>query len=194
MQRPSRRPAARLLLLAAALILPAALAAWWFSHPVPLTAKFSRSARYRAPAAAAWAALSDVATWPGWRTDLSAVAPQDPLRGHPVWREISRDGTAVTTETVEVIDNRRIVRCVTDQGGPFGGCWTAEIAPRNQGDAEECAVVLTEALTVHSRWFSVRNPPSRRADSLNAILDALGTKLGVEAYRHGETMVDVSRN
>ena len=191
MQRPLRRPA---LLLAATLLLPAALAAWWFSHPVPLSAKLSRSARYRAPAAAAWAAISDVAAWPAWRTDLAAVEPQEPLRGHPVWREISRDGTAVTAETVEVIDNRRTVRCVTDQGGPFGGCWTVEIAPRNQGDAEECAVVLTEALTLHSRWFSIQNPPARRAAALDTILDALGTKLGAEPYRRGETMVDVSRN
>lgn len=182
-----RRPV--LFALLALLAAIGAGAAWWYAQPSPQRAKRSRAARYRAPVAEAWAAISDVGGWAAWQGALRAVEPQPPLRGHAVWREISRDGSAVTAETVEVLEGRRLVRCVVDQGGAFGGCWTWEVAARG----EESAAVITEALTIHSRWFALRHPGEARAARLDAILTDLGARLGAEPYRRGDTMVDVSR-
>lgn len=160
-------------------------AAWMTTNALKVNHKLARSGRFHQTTQTMWATVSDVAASAAWRTDLRTLEPLPDVRGHEVWREVRPGGDAVTLETVERIGERRIVRCVIDQAGPFGGCWTVLVAPR---DKVESVVTIEESLTVHSaawRWTHFRG--SRRA-ALDAYLRALGAKFG-----ETPTLADIPR-
>lgn len=158
------------------LALAIAAVAWATTGALPEAHKVARSGRYTVPKEDVWALVSDLEGAAAWRTDLAKVERLPDVRGHAVYRETHRDGETVSLETVETIPNRRLVRCVVDQGGPFGGCWTVEVAPRDDGSV----VTLTEALTVHSAWFRLTHGVAGRKARLDAWLRAIGAKFGVE--------------
>jgi hypothetical protein len=90
----------------------------------------SREATFAVPAAAVFGAVSDVARYPEWRTDLSRVdlLQSDPLR----WREHS-GGDAVTFEVLESKRDERFKVRIADADLPFGGTWTYELLPEATG-------------------------------------------------------------
>lgn len=153
-------------------VLVAGVAAWLATQALPEAHKMARSARYLVPKEDVWAVVADVGGHAAWRTDTTFQRLDD-VRGHEVWRETGPDG-ALTLETVDVIPNRRQVRCVIDQGGPFGGCWTVEVAPRKDGSV----VTLTENLTIHTLAWRVLHPRPGRERRLDRYLLDLGAKFG----------------
>jgi carbon monoxide dehydrogenase subunit G len=80
-------------------------------------------------------AITDVESFPQWRSGVSAVnvTSRDPLR----WREQGENDLAF--EMIERSPARVITR-VSDDGGNFGGTWTFELAP----DGEGTRVTITE--------------------------------------------------
>ena len=90
----------------------------------------AREATFAAPAAAVFAAVSDVAHYPDWRTGVSKV---DVLQSDPLkWREYS-GGDAVTFEVTQSKRDERVQVRIADAGLPFGGTWTYEFLPENSG-------------------------------------------------------------
>jgi uncharacterized protein YndB with AHSA1/START domain len=142
--------------------------------PLPEAHQLARAARYHHPMADVWAAVLDLEKAPEWRTDLAGMERQADVRGHEVWRELPRSGGPVTFETVELLKDRRQVRCVIDQGGPYGGCITAELIRRDDG----AIVTLAEHLTVHSALFRYTHTVAGRRAALDAWLTDLGRRFG----------------
>ena len=113
-----------------------------------------------------------------WRTDLASVERQPDLRGHEVWREVPKSGRPITWETVETLKDRRLVRCVVDADGPFGGCVTVEIIRRDDG----AIVTLAERLKVRDTFFRWTNTVEGRKARLDAWLTDLGHVFSEEAW------------
>lgn len=98
----------------------------------------STTALINAPPESVWKALVDVGEYPRWRPDVQSVdvlSAEGALR----WRERTRQG-AVTLERSEEQRPRRLVARIADEGLPFGGTWTYELAP----EAQATRVTITE--------------------------------------------------
>lgn len=176
-------------LLAAAVV--GGLGFWRWKAAIPVNHKIVRAARYHGHSAdELWKVATDFGSSLGWRPDLKGMEQLPKVRGHEVWRETWVDGRSVSLETVESLEGRRMVRCVVDQGADFGGCWTFEIYDRDGGD---CAIAITEGLTIHSSWMRLTTTTGDRKAFLDTWLKAIGTKLGDPKPRLGDSMVEVSR-
>jgi hypothetical protein len=155
-----------------------------------------RAAGYDVPPTDAWRIVgtlagSDAAAVTAWRTDLSALAPGEPLRGHATWLETDADGGVARWETVEVFEGRKLVRCVVPvrehETPAVGGCVTWEVAPRGEGST----VVLTENARFHEDLYRWTHRPADRVAALDRTLDALGTALGAPALVHADGLREV---
>lgn len=130
-----------------------------------------------APPDKVWAAITDVAAFPTWRSDLRRVeiVTQSPL----LWREVSSQGPM--TLAVEAFEPpRRMVARIVDQGEPFGGAWEYLVAP-DSADSAKTRVTITERGWV-SNWifrFASRFVIGHYS-SLDAYLRALSRKFGAE--------------
>ena len=108
----------------------------------------SRETTFAAPAAAVFAAVSDVARYPEWRSDVSKI---DVLQSDPLhWREYS-GGDAVTFEVMESKRDQRFQVRIADAGLPFGGTWTYELRAEGAGTS----LTLTEDGEVYNPMFRV---------------------------------------
>jgi hypothetical protein len=165
---------ARALAVVFVVLLLAAGGALWYAQPLSEAHALSRAGRFYTPLDDVWAVVLDIEKYPEWRSDLAGVERQPDMRGHEVWREIPKSGPPVTWETVEVLKDRRLVRCVVDQGGDFGGCVTAEIIRRDDG----AIVTIAEKFKVHSTLFRYTNTVTGRRARLDTWLTDLGKKFG----------------
>lgn len=147
----------------------------------------ARAVRLHHPLEDVWAAVLDLGAHPTWRSDLVAMERQPDVRGHEVWREVPRSGPPVTFETAETLKDRRLVRCVVDQGAPYGGCVTIEIIRRDDG----AIVTIAEKLKVHSAWFRYTNTVAGRRERLDAFLTDLGRKFGEATPRIADLPKDL---
>ncbi len=166
----------RVVLLLVGVVVLAGFIAWrqLGSPALPKDHRLSRAARFPAARAEAWSAVRALDGEVTWRADLDTRTRLPDVRGHTVWREIWPDGESVSWETVELQGDRRLVRCVVDQEGPFGGCWTIEVSPRD----DQSVVTVTEQLTVHDAWYARTHDVASRQARLDAFLRALGEPLG----------------
>jgi len=144
------------------------------SAGLPQDHRLTRAGRFPAARADAWSAVQALDGQVAWRTDLDTRTRLPDVRGHTVWRETWPDGESVSWETVEILGDRRLVRCIVDQAGPFGGCWTVEVSPRG----DQSVVTVTEQLTVHDDWYARTHDVASRQARLDAFLRALGGLLG----------------
>jgi hypothetical protein len=167
------------MMLVVALIVLAGLVVWQrLSSPgLQKAHRLTRAGRFPAARAEAWSAVRALEGQVAWRTDLDARTRLPDVRGHSVWRETWPDGESVAWETVEIQGDRRLVRCVVDQDGPFGGCWTIEVSPRD----DQSVVTVTEQLTVHDAWYARTHDVASRQARLDAFLHAMGGPLGAPA-------------
>ncbi len=141
---------------------------------IPKNHRLTRIGRFERPPKEVWGIVTDSAAWPTLRTDLASIERLEDVRGHEVWRETWPDGETVTWETVEKVGERKLVRCVTDTGGPYGGCWTIVVAPRE----DRSTVSVTEQLTVKSEaWRFYTGVAARRA-RIEGYLTAIGAQAG----------------
>jgi len=109
----------------------------------------ARSLRSKRPPEEVWNVVSDYAAAPSWHPEIKAVERLADKGGHDVWRETDRRGYPVQLETLEAVAPRRLVRAITDEGGPFSGQWEFEIEPMEDGSR----VTLTERGQVPNPFF-----------------------------------------
>lgn len=130
-----------------------------------------------APPDTVWAALTDVAAHPSWRSDVQRIEmvsqPPAPL----AWREHSKQG--VMTLAVEVFDPpRRMVARITDKDLPFGGAWEYVLSPDGT-DGSRTRVTITERGFVSNPIFRfVSRFMIGHYSMLDTYLKALGRKFG----------------
>ena len=95
---------------------------------------------------AVFAVLSDVASFPVWRKDVSRV---EILSSNPVrWREHGSNGT-ITFVLIESAAPRHLTTRIDDPSLPFGGTWSYELAESGTGTA----VSITERGEVYNPLF-----------------------------------------
>jgi uncharacterized protein YndB with AHSA1/START domain len=140
-------------------------------HVVTLTARIA------APPASVWTALTDAASFPTWRHDVTKVELLPPTATGPSWREHSRNG-AITMVVDLAEPPRKMIGRIADEGLPFGGKWIFEIDP--DGDAAS-RVTITEAGSVYNPIFRfVSRFIMGHTSSIDAYLRALGRHFGSE--------------
>ena len=99
---------------------------------LPKSHRVSREQAFAASPDALWAVITDVESFPSWRSDVSKVRRLPDRDGRPVWIEEGRSGQM--TLAVERWEPPRIlVGRIADPDLPFGGTWTYEIAPMAEG-------------------------------------------------------------
>ena len=92
----------------------------------------TRMGRYRQPPEAVWKAITDVDAMPSWRKGLKSVQRLPDRNGLPAYVEVSSSGT-LPYETVQMDPPRKLVTRIADPKLPFGGTWTFDITPTNEG-------------------------------------------------------------
>lgn len=131
-------------------------------------------AMINAPPDSVWRALTDVAAFPAWRTDVSRVELLPSTDGRKRWREIGKHD-AITLEETTADPPRRLVARIADPTLPFGGSWTYDVVT----DAAGSRVTITEDGVVHNPVFRfmARFVFGHHATQ-EAYLRALGRKFG----------------
>lgn len=117
-----------------------------YSLPVAHTAQ--RSVTLRALPETVWAAITNVAAFPTWRTDITAVEPLPPVNGLPAWREV-QNGDRITYNVTRWTPPVSMVSWIADKGLPFGGEWEYELAPDGSGTR----LTITERGEVYNPVF-----------------------------------------
>ena len=126
-----------------------------------------------------WTALTDVASYPTWRSDLQRVEvlsqPPAPLS----WREHGSQGAmTIAVETFE--PPRRMVGRIADKNLPFGGAWEYVVSP-DGADPNKTLVTITERGYVSNPIFRfVSRFIMGHHATLDTYLRALSRKFGSE--------------
>jgi hypothetical protein len=136
-----------LLRLVAVLVLVAAtvFAVGWF---LPVGHVASRSAAFTRPPQDVYAAVSDVAAYPRWWSELSRVEMLPMTNGRVRFRQHTSSGPLVM-EVVESVPPSRFVTRIDDPEQPFGGTWTFELTPEAGGTR----LTITERGEVYNPVF-----------------------------------------
>jgi uncharacterized protein YndB with AHSA1/START domain len=133
------------------------------------------TAHIKATPESVWQAVTDVRDYPRWRTDVQSVDVLS-ANGALRWREHGSDG-AMTFERSEERPPHHLVTRIVDETLPFGGTWTYQLAPEQDGTA----------LTITERGY-VTNPVFRfmarfvfgHHRTQEVFLRALGRRFGHE--------------
>lgn len=132
-----------------------------------------------APPDRVWATLTDVSSYPAWRSDVRRVEvlsqPPAPLS----WREHGSQGAM--TFAVETFEPpRRMVGRIADKNLPFGGAWEYVLAP-DGADPNKTLVMITERGYVTNPIFRfVSRFVIGHHATLETYLRALSRKFGSE--------------
>lgn len=132
------------------------------------------SAAIPATPEAVWAVLTDPASYPKWRGDVTAVELLPADSGHVAWREQGKNG-AISYVIERAEPPRRLVTRITDKSLPFGGAWEYEITPDGTGSRvriTEHGEVYNPVFRFASRFIMGHTATAR------AYLKALGARFG----------------
>lgn len=136
----------------------------------------SRRARFRQPAAALWAAITDVAAMPQWRTGMKSAEWLPDRDGRRCYREVTSFGPMEFAIEQQVAEQRLVLRIVTP-GSPFGGTWTFRID--GDRDGRSAVLQITEDGEIYNVFFRAL---ARFVFGYTATMDgyllALGRKFG----------------
>lgn len=141
---------------------------------LPVKHETTVSAHVPAAPERVWEALTDVAAYPKWRGDVTAVEMLPADSGRVAWREQGKNGAiSYATELTEA--PRRLVTRITDKSLPFGGAWEFDVTPDGTGSR----VRITEHGEVYNPVFRfVSRFIMGHTATASAYLKALGARFG----------------
>jgi uncharacterized protein YndB with AHSA1/START domain len=141
---------------------------------LPVKHEATVSAAIPAAPEAVWAVLTDPASYPKWRGDVTSVEMLPADSGHVAWREQGKNGAiSYATELTEA--PRRLVTRITDKSLPFGGTWEYVVSPDGAGSR----VQITEHGEVYNPVFRfVSRFIMGHTATASAYLKALGARFG----------------
>ena len=97
-----------------------------------------------------WSAISDVAKYPSWRSDVVSVDMLPVPSGAQVaWRENAKHGSLSYVAT-DAVQPSHFATHITDTDKPFGGGWLFEISPARNGGS---TLTITEYGEVYNPLF-----------------------------------------
>lgn len=101
-------------------------------YALPARHRASRSAKFASSSNALFTAITDVEHYPSWRSDVTRVDLVPNGGGPSRFREVGRNGT-ILYEIERRDPDRQFVTRIADPTLPFGGTWTYDITPANDG-------------------------------------------------------------
>ena len=117
---------------------------------LPKGHRATRSVVYQAAPEAVFAAISDVARFPEWRSDVRSVEILSTEGGLPRFREVGRNGDVIYKVDVREAPAKLVTR-IDDPSQPFGGSWTLLVRPVEGGTE----LTITEDGEVYNPIFRV---------------------------------------
>jgi hypothetical protein len=119
-----------------------------WSLPVKHQATVERT--FRASPAALFGLITDVASFPSWRSELTGVETLPEESGHRRWIEKSKSGPPITYVAEREIPGRLLVGRIANTNLAFGGTWTYTLEPKGDGVT---ALRITEDGEVYNPIF-----------------------------------------
>jgi uncharacterized protein YndB with AHSA1/START domain len=116
---------------------------------LPVRHQATASRAYRASPGALYALITDVASFPSWRSDVKGVETLSNDNGRRRWKETTKNGS-ITYVVERSVPEQLLVSRIADKGLPFGGAWTYELAPAGDGVT---ALRITEDGEVYNPIF-----------------------------------------
>jgi hypothetical protein len=117
---------------------------------LPKGHRASRTVVYSAPPESVYAAISDFARFPEWRSGVKTVEVLSNGEGDTRFREDGPHGP-VTYKVEERRPGSRLVTRIDDPSLPFGGTWTLEVKPVAGGTE----LTITEDGEIYNPIFRV---------------------------------------
>jgi uncharacterized protein YndB with AHSA1/START domain len=131
----------------------------------------------QAPPERVWSLIADVGGTARWRPEVRGVEMQPAVAGRVRFVETTRQGATPFEVMSQEPPVRQVIR-VVDDGLPFGGTWTWEVAPAGGGTR----LTITEAGFIRNPVFRVMSrlffPPTA---SMEGYLRSLARELGDSA-------------
>jgi uncharacterized protein YndB with AHSA1/START domain len=147
---------------------------------LPRQYQVTASATYHASPQAVWQTLTDVESYPNWRSDLVNAERLPDRDGLMAWREVSKYGRFVI-QAIETTAPTHLVARIVETDAPFEGAWVFELTPTEVSQTKATQLTITEHAEVANPFirFLVRFVIGRNS-TLNTYLKDLGRKLGEE--------------
>lgn len=134
-----------------------------------------RSAHLSAPPDKVWSIVTDVRSYPAWRSDVASVEMLSVSGGRVAWREVSPKGNKLAFEAVTPDAPSHFVTVITDKGIPFGGSWDYRITPDGTGSR----ITITENGQVYNPIFRfISKYVLGHTATLDKYLTSLAAKVG----------------
>jgi uncharacterized protein YndB with AHSA1/START domain len=164
----------RVVVLLLAVVVGLGLVVVIVGYLLPVRHEATVSATIPAAPDAVWAVLTDPASYPKWRGDVTSVEILPANSGQVAWREHGKnDAIAFVIESAE--PPRRLVTRIVDKGLPFGGSWEYLVT----GDGAGSRVQITEHGEVYNPVFRfVSRFIMGHTATVSAYLKALGARFG----------------
>lgn len=167
----------RVLVIVLASLLALVAVVWIWGSLVPRDHVASRSI-YLASATPdeVWATLTDFSKYGTWAPEVTGTKRLPDQNGHAVW---ALEGDWAMPLELEVIEPPRLlVTRIADSKLPFGGTWTWELAPENQGTR----VVVTEHGQIKAPIFRLLSRfVFGYTSTIDSYLKALAKRFGTTA-------------
>ncbi len=119
-------------LIILAIVLVAAGIVLLIGSRLPVAHVATMRATYRQSPDAVWSAITNVAAYPSWRSDVKRIEVLTQEPGRMRWVEDGSDGR-ITFEVVESTPTTSHVVRIADPDLPFGGSWTYTLTPTANG-------------------------------------------------------------
>ncbi len=121
---------------------------WVLGSRVPLEHVATASGVVSAGQDRVWEIVTDVPTQAGWRKGISSTRRIEPISPN-CWTE-ARSSVAVALCEVEMTPRKRMVLRIVEPTAGFGGDWTYELAPVDEGRTR---ITITERTVIRSALF-----------------------------------------
>ena len=100
---------------------------------LPVGHRTSVARTFRATPTALFGLLTDVSSFPNWRSDVTRVERLPDENGHKRWVETTKNGPPITYVAERMEPDRVLVSRISNTDLPFGGSWTYDLAPAGDG-------------------------------------------------------------
>lgn len=98
---------------------------------LPIKHIASRSVVLNMPTEKIWSLITNYADMPNWRKELHKVTMTTASNGNEIWQEFENEKESLDFETIEQINNQKLVRKIVGDSSDFGGTWTFELTENN---------------------------------------------------------------
>jgi uncharacterized protein YndB with AHSA1/START domain len=112
-----------------AIVALVAVAGWM----LPVRHRASVARTFKASPTALFGLITDVSSFPTWRSEVQGVEVLPAENGHARWKEKTKSGPPITYLVERTVPDRLLVGRIADTNLPFGGLWTYELTPVGDG-------------------------------------------------------------